>query len=186
MVLAASAAQAGSITLNAAMTVDNSFTAYISTDDSVDGTAFLSGGSWPTIDNGSFEFTAAGTYYLHVFAHDSGRPAMFIGNFSLSSTDAWFSNGTQNLLTDASTGDWTASITGFGGTDVGVVDLGANGAGPWGNFAPLGDARFMWATGDPSPLDAYFSTVITVVPAPASALGLIFGGFMAGRRRRIG
>ncbi len=178
------AAQAGTITLNASMNIDNSFVAYISTDASLAGTQFLSGNSWPTTYNGSFEFTTAGTYYLHIFAHDAGRPAMFIGNFSLSSTDATFANGTQSLLTDASTGDWSAALDGFGGADVGVVDLGANGTAPWGNFVAHGDARFIWATGSPTPLDAYFSTTITVVPAPASGLAALGVVGCVGRRRR--
>lgn len=174
---------AGPIQLSATMTVDNGFTASISTDANTAGTTFLTGSSWPTTYVGSFNFTAPGTYYLHILAQDSGRPAMFIGSFALSSTDATFSNGTQQLLTDASTGDWAASLTGFGGADVGVQDLGANGTSPWGTFASMGAARFIWANGNPTPLTAYFTTVITVVPAPASLGGLALGGLVAMRRR---
>lgn len=179
---AAGLAQAGLVTLNATMTVDNSFTAYVSTDDALVGTEFLSGTNWPTTYANSIDLTAPGTYYLHVLAQDAGGREMFIGNFSLSSTDATFANGTQSLLTEASTGAWRASTTGFGGPDVGVVDLGPNGTGPWSFFAAMGAARFVWAPNAPDVV--YFSTTITVVPAPAAAAGLAMVGLVAGRRRR--
>lgn len=184
LVSVAGPALAGTIQLSATMTVDNRFTASISTDANTAGTTFLTGTNWPTTYVGNFNFTTAGTYYLHIFAEDLGRPAMFIGNFSLSSTDATFSNGTQQLLTNATSGDWAASLTGYGGADVGVQDLGANGSSPWGTFGSMGAARFIWANGNPTPLTAYFTTVITVVPTPASLGGLALGGLMAMRRRR--
>lgn len=168
--------------LNATMTVDNQFTAYLSTSPTMEGTAFMTGTSWPTTYTGLIDINAPGTYYLHVFAEDLGQPAMFIGLFSLSSANATFANGTQSLLTDGSQSDWTASIIGFGGASAGLVDLGPNGTSPWGNFAAMGNARFMWAAGNPT--SVYFSTKITVVPAPGIASVLLAGVTLAARRRR--
>ena len=104
------------------------------------------------------------------------------GASSLSDTFGTIVNGTQSLLTDASTDDWNASITGFGGADVGVVDLGANGTAPWGFFAAMGDACFIWA--DSASDLVYFSSTITVIPAPSAAALLLSGGLIARRRRR--
>lgn len=183
--LTAGTASAGVLaTLNASLNVDNQFTAYVSSDPGAAGTQFLSGGSWPTTYSGSFDITEPGTYYLHIRAEDVGRPAMFIGNFSLSDAQGTFDNGTQSLLTQAD-GGWQASTTGFGGADVGVVDIGPNGMAPWGNFPAHGSARFIWSTGSPTPLVVYFSTTITVVPSPSSAgLVLSVGALGVFRRRR--
>lgn len=172
------------VTLSGTATVDNQMTVSISTDPFVAGTTFITGNSWPTLDSGSINLSQAGVYYLHVLGVDVGRPAMFIGSFSLSNTNATFANGTQSLLTSANPGDWSASLTGFGGPDVGIADLGPNGTGPWGNFAPLGSARFIWSTGSPTPLTVYFSTTITVVPAPAGLAGFGLLALGATRRRR--
>lgn len=184
LAMATSTGLAGVVTLSATMTADNLFSAYVSDKADAVGASFLNGGSWPTTYNGSTDLTTPGTYYLHIRAEDVGRPAMLIGNFTLTGDDATFSNGTQQLLTDASTGDWSASLSGFGGPSVGVIDLGANGTGPWGNFPAMGDARFIWAEGSPSPLVAYFRTTITILPAPSGLGALAFVGLAATRRRR--
>lgn len=177
----AGAAQASIVSLDATMTVDNSFNAYVSTDPSLNGDLFLSGGSWPTTYTGSYEFETAGTYYLHIHAHDAGSPEMFIGLFTLQNTSAWFSNGTQRLITQADS-DWTASISGFGGADVGLSDRGPNGQSPWGNYAAMEDARFIWADSDRD--DVYFTMVITVVPPPTALGTLGLFGIASIRRRR--
>lgn len=186
-VLAASGSAVAGVTLSAAMTVDNRFTASVSTSATDAGTTFLSGSSWPTTYMGNIDLDTPGTYYLHVFAEDLGRPAMFIGNFSLSEGGA-FADGSQNLLTNASTGLWSASLSGYGGTEVDVIDVGPRGISPWGQLSnALGDARFIWAD-DPAsaatPLDVYFTAVFTVVPGPAGLSALIVAGGLASRRRR--
>jgi hypothetical protein len=168
------------VTLFADMTVDNAFTTYISTSDNVAGTQFLTGNSWPNNVSGSIDLTAPGTYYLHVAAVDQGPPAMFIGLFSLTGTGATFSNGTQQLTTEII--DWRVSATGFGGTSSIPIDIGPNGSGPWGNFPTLSSAHFIWAPD--APLTAFFSTTITVVPAPAGAGVLALAAIVGVRRRR--
>jgi hypothetical protein len=170
------------ITLNAAMTADNEFTASISTSPTDAGTTFLSGGNWPSVFSGSYIFPGAGTYYLQVQAVDHAAPAMFIGQFDLVGGSATFSNGTTSLVSN--TTDWVVSNTGFGVGAVAPLDLGANGSGPWGNFGAISPAaRFLWApTYTPT---VYFTTVITVVPTPAGAAALGLGALVAaGRRRR--
>ncbi len=181
LLLACAAAANAQVTLNAAMTADNLFTAYISTSVTLEGTSFLSGSNWQQTFGGSTVLTDAGTYYLHVAATDQGPPMMFIGQFSLDSTNATFANGTQSLLTNAT--DWTVSETGFGVSITPPSDLGANGSGAWGmrpDIAP--EARFLWHSNNPA--TAYFTTVITVVPAPAAFVPLASLGLLSIRRRR--
>jgi hypothetical protein len=181
LLLAAASSASAQVTLNASMTVDNLFTASISTDPTMEGTSFLSGANWPQTFTGSTTLTDPGTYYLHITAVDQGPPAMFIGLFTLDSVNATFSNGTQSLVTN--TADWTVSATGYGDPGVTPLDIGPNGIGPWGNFPGMGpDAHFIWHPN--LPLTAYFTAVITVVPAPATFLPLASIGLLALRRRR--
>ncbi|HYD00869.1 MAG TPA: hypothetical protein VEB22_06545, partial [Phycisphaerales bacterium] len=145
------------VTLNASINVDNQFTAFISTSPILAGTEFLTGNSWPTTYSGNFVFPAGGTYYLHVLATDVGRPEMFIGTFSLANAaGSTFANGTTDLLTSPT--DWVVSNTGFGAATTPAMDLGGNGAGPWGNFASQSPAaRFLWAPNYTSTV--YFTAV---------------------------
>jgi hypothetical protein len=168
------------VTLHAAINVDNVFEAFVSTDPDSAGTSFLSGANWPQTFAGSIVLPGAGTYYLNVRAVDQGAPMMFIGSFTLDSADATFQNGQQTLLTN--TTDWTSSAAGFDAPGFAPIDLGANGVSPWGAFPSLGDARFIWHSDFPG--TSYFTTVITVVPAPAAIAPLAALGFLAGRRRR--
>jgi hypothetical protein len=169
------------VTLNATMTADNLFTAYVSTSPTLEGTSFLSGANWPQTFQGSTVLTDAGTYYLHIIATDQGAPMMLIGLFTLDSTDATFANGTQSIVTDSV--DWSVSDTGLGVGVVAPIDLGANGTSPWGNFALMGpEAHFIWHPNLPA--TAYFSTTITVVPAPAALVSFASLGLIAMRRRR--
>lgn len=180
LLLAVSSAASAQVTLNAAVTADNLFTAYISTDPTVQGDSFLSGANWPQTFQGSTALTDAGTYYLHIVATDQGPPMMLIGSFTLDSTNATFSNGGQSLVTN--TTDWTVNATGFADPGVTPLDLGPNGTGPWGNFPAMGpDAHFIWHPNLPS--TAFFTTVITVVPSPAT-LPFTSLGLVALRRRR--
>jgi hypothetical protein len=168
------------VTLFADMTVDNAFTAYISTSDNVAGTQFLAGNNWQINATGSTVLTAPGTYYLHVAAVDLGPPAMFIGLFSLTGTGGSFSNGTQLLATEIT--DWRVSVTGFDGASSVPIDIGPNGTGPWGTFPTMTGAHFIWAPD--APLTAFFSTTITVVPAPAGTGLLALAAIVGFRRRR--
>ncbi|MBX3410161.1 MAG: hypothetical protein KF859_09780 [Phycisphaeraceae bacterium] len=180
LMVAVGTAFAAPVTLSAAMTVDNQFIASISTSPTTAGTTFLTGNNWPTTYTGGFTFTEAGTYYLHVRATDVGRPEMFIGRFTLDSTDGTFSNGSQLLVTN--TTDWTVSRTNYGISPETPRFIGNNGIGPWGTFPQMTGAAFIWSETYASTV--YFTTEIVVVPAPAT-LGLAgFGGLMALRRRR--
>ena len=108
----AATASALATDLNVTMTVDNYFTAYISTDDTVAGTPFLSSDNWQVPVSGSYTFPGAGTYYLHVAAGDQGGPRAFLGDFALTDAFGAFENGGQYLLTGTS--NWLVSSTGFG------------------------------------------------------------------------
>src|SRR5436190_18495998 len=149
---------ASATTLTGTMTVDNSFTAYLSTNDLVLGTVIGSGTNWqaPQSVNGTL---SSGTNYLHIIATDSGGPRMFIGEFHLSDAGFSFSNGTQDLLSN--TTNWVVSNTGFGVGYVTPTDEGADGTAPnWGNTPGVNDsAHFIW--GNLATSVVYFSTTIT-------------------------
>jgi uncharacterized protein (TIGR03382 family) len=170
------------VTLNASMSVDNLFTASISDNPLTAGTPFLSGANWQLVSSGTFVFPGPGTYFLQVQATDQGPPAMFIGQFSLTGDPgATFSNGTASLLTE--TTDWVVSNTGFGVNTVAPQDLGPNGMGPWGHFPEFDNAaQYLWApVYTPT---VFFTSVITIVPAPASAGFIGLGALALVRRRR--
>lgn len=172
-------------TLSGNLTVDDAFTAYLSTDDSVAGTALVSGTNWPSAQSFSATLNAGQTYYLHVAGKDVyGYISAFLGSFSLTS-DAQFSNGTQSLVTN--TTDWQVSATGFGSGYATPHSFGANGVGPWGNLGAIAsNAEWIWTA--PGQLgEAYFSTKITVaaVPEPESYALMLAGlGLMGTVARR--
>lgn len=168
--------------LSAAMTCDNAFTAYISTDPNTQGIAFLSGNNWGATFSGNMALdSGAGTYYLHIVGVDGGLPAALLGSFSLSSTDAIFANGTQTLLTN--TTDWQCNTTGWGTAFHAPVDHGGNGVGPWG-FRTGIDQGAHWIWDESNASTVYFTTSIRVIPAPGAGLAMIGGLVIAGRRRR--
>jgi hypothetical protein len=169
----------GQVILAGSATADNLFRASISTSATTAGTNWFNGDSWPTTFSSSIEITDPGTYYLHVFAQDQGRPEMFIGRFTLTGQSA-FANGTQELLTNAT--DWVVSNTGFGDNTTAPIIIGPNGSGPWGNFVAMGNANFIWAPQYANGI-AYFTASFTVLPTPATAaVGLV--GLFALRRKR--
>lgn len=177
----AAAASALATDLNVNMTVDNYFTAYISTDDTVAGTPFLSSDNWQVSVSGSYAFPGAGTYYLHVAAGDQGGPRAFLGDFALTDAFGVFENGGQYLLTGPS--NWLVSPTGFGADYITPFDYGVNGTGSWSYMTHIDpDSHWIWGTStDPF---AYFSTKIVIVPEPGAMALLAIAGLVAGVRRR--
>jgi hypothetical protein len=153
--------------IDAAMTVDNQFTAYLSTADNVQGTQIGTGNNWPTTYQFSAALTPNVTNYLHIVGTDTGPPAMFIGEFTLSNFAFEFANGTQTLLTN--TANWQVSTTGFGVGYVAPSDLGGQGTSPWGNF-PLIDAaaRFIWHPVGPGNTVYFSAQIFPTGAAPAS------------------
>jgi|APAra7269096979_1048534.scaffolds.fasta_scaffold11382_5 hypothetical protein len=197
-----STAQAATLTGN--LTSDNSFIAYLSTDDSTLGTQIASGNDWRNSVSLSQALAAGTNYFLHIVALNegapgSGNPDAFLGSFHLSDTLHKFANGTQDLLTGAA--GWTASAVAAGvpwaAPAGGVLTFGAN-SDPttiWslnhGN-APISGidlaAQWIWSNPD-NGAAAFFSTqIVATTPIPAalplfaSALGGL--GFLAHRRRR--
>lgn len=183
-VVAAVGTASAQVTLSASMTADNAFQASISTDAAAAGPNFLTGSSWQSTFSGSTQINAAGTYYLQVLAQDFGDPASFIADLTLSAQPGWsatFSNGGTTLLTNLT--DWVVSNQGFGVNTTVPVSFGADGVGPWGDRSNISNnALNIWHSSNPD--NAYFTTVITVVPAPGAAALLGLGGLALTRRRR--
>lgn len=163
---------------------DDFFEAYLSTNDSVQGTLICAQtGTWQSGGaTGSITLVANVTNYLHIQARDAfGAPFMMIGQASLSDAGFEFLNSTQSMLTNPN--DWVVSNTGFGSNYVTPTDLGQNGTGAWGTQANVNiNARRIWsaqATGE-----QYFSVAIRPVPEPLSLFGLAGVAFLAARKRK--
>jgi len=164
MLSQAVAAQTTSV--SGAMTVDNGFELFISTDDAVPGTLVTTGSDWNTTYPFAWPLTPGVINYIHVVAVNIGGPAMFIGEFTLDDVDFEFANGTQSLLTHTTA--WTARQDNFAGAAIPLADLGTNADpgttwGPRPGIAP--NAQFIW-TADPATTPLYFSAAINAV-APA-------------------
>lgn len=181
--LITSAAQA--TTVDTSLTVDNSFSYYISTNDAVEGTLIGTGTAWTSTYSFSQFISPGVTNYLHVKGTDVGAISAFIGQFSLSDSAATFANGTQALVTN--TTDWGVNLTGFGNAYSTPITWGANGQSPWGTRPQIAaNAQFIWDPSKCTYCTAYFSTQISAVPEPASlammALGFGLVGFASRRK----
>jgi hypothetical protein len=99
------------------LTVDNIFTAYISTSDTEQGVKIAEGDNWQTSYTLDVDLDPEQDYYLHVKAENSGvqtntNPGAFLGEFTLHGNRHNFDNDTPNILTAAA--HWQASATGWG------------------------------------------------------------------------
>lgn len=179
-------------TLSGFATVDNAIKAYLSTSPTSLGTEFITGADWQQTFSGSINIPAGGTYYLHIRGVDFGLPAMFIGDFTLSGSNAVFAKtGTNKIL--SSIDNFDASGGAFPGDQVATAfDRGGNtGSSTWGPRPNIdGAARFIWArnaagaefSGSDNPV--YFTTAIRAVPEPATCAVLGLGVAALLRRRK--
>lgn len=180
-------AVASATDLSGALSVDDQFTLYLSTDDDVAGTPLLSGAPWfVTFTLAATALGPAPVYYLHVMATDTGAPGSFLASFTLSDARYRFANGTQSLVTN--TTDWTVRSTGFDGTDAAPISRGLNGVAPWSTRPGIAlDAEQIWSSDNCGSCTRYFSTPITAVPEPATwalfGLGMAAVGAAARRAR---
>jgi hypothetical protein len=136
--------------------VDDTFSYYISTSDTVQGTLIGSGDAWWIKYNfPNAPLTPNVVNYLHIQATNLGGNTGFTGDFTLSDTMFAFANGTQYLTTNLT--DWKVSSTGFG------VNLGV----------PVQYEGGIWFY-DPTHLDypatAYFSSPVYATPEPSTFL----------------
>jgi len=173
-------------TLTAVLTSDDDYEAYISTDDSVQGTLFMeNSGVWNSIESGNTSLTDGVINYLHIRARNFSGPQMIIGQLTLSDAGFSFDNGTQFNVSN--TTDWRLSRTGWGLNNLTAIDLGPDGTSPWGNQAGIDDsARFIWSETAPNSDDHYWSIRLTPVPEPATLAILGASALLAARRRRRG
>ena len=179
-------AHASATLLSGGLNVDNGYVAYVSTNNSVQGTQVGAGNNWgATYQFAGVNLDAGQDYYLHVYAYDQGWIAGFLGEFNLTGSDHLFANGQTNLTTNII--DWDVSTTGWGNYQD-ATSVGANGSWPWG-YRPgvSSNADWIWSA-DPYNNDhAYFTTLISAaeVPEPSSLmlLGLGFVGLMATRKK---
>lgn len=163
------AATASATTLSGALTVDNSFNAYLSNSASSLGTQVASGSNWQTaVSFSNVALTAGQSYFLNIEAYNAPggglNPGALLGTFSLSDASFQFANGLQTLQTGAT--GWTGGYNASGSLPQSwsqptgsVVALGGNGTGPWGNIAGIGStAQWIWpsdAQSSPSTPTAY-------------------------------
>jgi hypothetical protein len=156
-------------TISYKATVDNTLYMFISTSPTVQGTQIGYGNNWTTTYSGSAILTPGITQYLQVYGINTGGPAGFIGDFTLSDSNFKFANGTQSLLTNTS--DWFVSETGFGIGPNLVTGFGANGVSPWSTRSGIStSAQWIW-TNNYYGAFAYISTPITAaVPLPSAIL----------------
>lgn len=147
--------------LTGKLNVDNRFSAYISTSDSLQGVLIGSGNDWPTTVSLAASLVAGQDYYLHIFAEDLGGVAGFLGDFALAGGTHLFENGATSLTTNTS--DWRVSKTGWSGY-VPASGYGLNGVAPWG-VRPAVDANATWIWSADNNADNinYFTTKITAI-----------------------
>lgn len=193
--LAAAAPAADAQSLSGDLTVDNAFTAYLSTSPtSTVGSAVVSGGDWTTTYSfGPTALTPGTNYWLQVAATNQGGPGMFVGDFTLTGPFL-FANGGTTLTTNAT--NWTLQSGSFAGPPLAILDQGPN-SGPsiWGARPGIdAAARFIWEAGNCGNCTIYFSTPIIaqavpgIAPEPSTwallGSGLVGLGAVARRRRK--
>lgn len=144
--------------LSGTLNVDNRFEAYISTDDSVQGTFLGSGTNWPTTYAIAATLNPGQDYFLHIRGIDEGERAGFLGDFELIGADHKFANGLATLDTNIT--DWVVSKTGWSSYQPASA-YGANGVSPWGNRASTtSSAQWIWSSNNDADNVVYFSTRI--------------------------
>ncbi|WP_019027292.1 DUF2341 domain-containing protein [Colwellia piezophila] len=156
-------AQGVDYNLTGRLNIDNAFEAYISTDDSVQGTLLTSGDVWQTTNELASSLVAGQDYYLHIYATDeavhANDVAGFLGDFEITGTEHTFSNGLKTL--DTNTANWSVSKTGWEDY-LPVSGYGTNGVGPWGTRVDVSaTAQWIWSSDNKADNVNYFSTKIT-------------------------
>ncbi|MFB0980375.1 MAG: DUF2341 domain-containing protein [Alteromonadaceae bacterium] len=150
--------QVADSSLTGNLSVDNTFEAYISSDDSVQGTLITSGTNWKTTYNLATLLTPGQAYYLHIKAVDTSGAAGFLGDFEITDSDHTFSNGLTTLNTN--TTNWVVSKAGWSDYQP-VSAYGTNGADPWGTRASVdNNAQWIWSSDNVADNLNYFSTKI--------------------------
>jgi hypothetical protein len=148
--------------LSGNLNVDNTFEAYLSTDDAVQGVFLSSGDDWQTTYTLLSQLTPGQDYYLHIKATNTGGPAGFLGDFEINATEHTFSNGLTTLTTN--TTDWMVSTIGWNNYQT-PNSYGANGASPWGTRSSVdANAQWIWSSDNNNDNATYFSTRIGVPP----------------------
>jgi hypothetical protein len=181
------AASASATTLTTKLAVDNGFTAYLSTSDSVQGAQFSAGHDWPTVVTGVVELGAAAKYYLQIAAYDDGGSAGLLGEFSLAGSGYHFADNSTTVLSGSNL--LTGNLSGFNGEYSAVTTIDPANTAQWSGLQGINaGADWVWARWYDFDNVSYFSLEILAdapadVPEPAS-LGLMGLGLLALSRIR--
>jgi hypothetical protein len=188
--LAVSSVSADTLSVNG--TADDFFKLYISTDLNNPGAVLFDKNSgWGALGSTTLNLQPGQSVYLLIDAENTGGPAMFMADFTLSGGDLRFANGLTTLTTDLT--HWTVSPTSFATATAAPVSMGQNlpGLQIWGQRGGIStDAVAIWAyNADWSQGQAghnYFVAQITApVPEPTTAVMFLAGaGLLTAVRRR--
>ncbi|HOD75167.1 MAG TPA: SwmB domain-containing protein, partial [Syntrophorhabdaceae bacterium] len=159
-----------SLSLSAAITASDSFSAYISQDESGEGRLAGRGKGWSSVHTLNAALVPGLTNYLHVKCVDTAGPvAAFMADLVLNDESFHFADGSRHLVTSES--GWRVYTDRFGGTEGSVTAVCRNGEGSWSTrFGIDLDANWIWTGRGMDKGARFFSIPIYYSPVPVAPM----------------